>query len=115
MPQSPLAGGNDGLTPAGMFQTRGGALSKLNLSTAQVIKASKGRIARLIVLTAGSGGTLTLNDAATTGTAAAANAFYSVAGTLAAGTVVDLDWPCATGIVVSAVPTGAPVFAISYR
>jgi hypothetical protein len=30
------------------------------------------------------------------------------------GTVIDLDWPCAVGIVLSAVPGGLPILAVSY-
>ncbi len=28
--------------------------------------------------------------------------------------IYDLDWPCATGIVLSAVPGGTPIIAVSY-
>lgn len=117
MPQSPLAGGIDSVSNgvSAMHQTRGGALTKLNMTVANLIKAGKGRVARLIVVVAGSGGTITLNDSATLGGAAAGNAFFSAAGGLVAGTVIDLDWPCANGIVLSAIGTGVPVLAISYR
>jgi hypothetical protein len=30
------------------------------------------------------------------------------------GTVIDLDWPCSTGIVLSAVPGRTPILAVSY-
>lgn len=116
MPQSPIAGGIDSVANgvSAMHQTRGGALTKLNMTAANLVKTGKGRVARLIVLTAGASGSITLNDSATLGGAAAANAFFNAAGTLAAGTVIDLDWPCANGIVISAVGAGS-VLAISYR
>jgi hypothetical protein len=30
------------------------------------------------------------------------------------GTIVNLDWPCAVGIVLSVVPGGSPILAVSY-
>jgi hypothetical protein len=30
------------------------------------------------------------------------------------GTIFSLDWPCASGIVLSAVPDGAPIIAVSF-
>lgn len=85
----------------------GGASSAINITGAQVIKGRPGLCVRLTCITAG---TPTLNDAATTGAAAASNEFFS--GALTAGQVVPLNWPCAAGIVVSAVSAG--VFSIAF-
>ena len=101
------------------LSTVGGAKSALNQTAAAVIKATPGRIAKVTIIAPGSGsGTFTLNDCATTGAAAAANAVFVLAYNATAnvaGAVFDLDWPCAVGIVLSAVPgAGSPIVAISY-
>jgi hypothetical protein len=102
----------------GLLQsTRGGTSTALNLTAAAVVKAKPGRVARLVIVAGGtaSDGTFTLNDCATTGAASAANTIASIAAGATAGTVIDLDWPCTTGIVLSAVPSaGSPIIAISY-
>jgi hypothetical protein len=88
--------------------------SKLNVSAAGVVKGSPGHIGKVIVVTAGSGGTFTLNDAATVANAGTANEIYTAAGTLAAATIIDFgNWPCSNGIVVSSMGTGE-VIAISF-
>lgn len=94
----------------------GGASSSLDITAAKVIKATPGRLRRLVVLgVVGTGGSITLNDCATTGAAAAANEIFTASGTLAVGTVINLDWPCQVGIVISAVATGGtPLYAVSY-
>lgn len=96
--------------------TTGGAKSSLNVTAAAVIKATPGRLCKIVVNgVVGTGGALTFNDCATTAAAAAANQIYTAAGTVAVGTVITLDWPCLVGIVCSAVPTGGtPVFSVSY-
>lgn len=94
-----------------------GSSSSLNLTAASVIKATPGRIAKVIVLAGGtaSNGVFTINDVATTGAAAAANAVWTLPSGATAGSVYDLDFPCAVGIVLSAVPSaGSPILAISY-
>lgn len=92
----------------------GGLYSALNVTAAAVVKASAGLIYRITINTAGSAGTLTINDAATTGAAAAGNVVYNAAfGALTGGSVVTLEFPMLNGIVVSAIPTGA-VIAIAY-
>jgi hypothetical protein len=119
MPQTPI--GLNALTPAGTFAptkldtqnalqvTSGGISSALNLAAgARVVKASPGRICTLVITTVGTAGTLAVNDAATTGAAATSNLIYSAANTLAAGTVVNLSFPCLVGIVVT-VPTGGNI------
>jgi hypothetical protein len=99
--------------------TSGGLSSALNVTAATVIKASPGRLIRLVILTPGTtSGAWTFNDTTTVGGAAAANAIFSMAfGSTAnvAGAVIYLDFPCQNGIVLSAVPGGgSPVAAISY-
>lgn len=121
MPQSPLAGGTDNFgNPVAMHQTRGGSQTKLNMTAAAVVKGSKGRVARVTIVSPGTtGGAFTLNDATTVGGANAGNVIWTlpVASALnVAGQVFDLDWPCANGIVLSAVPTTAgPIINVSYR
>jgi hypothetical protein len=59
-------------------------------------------------------GTLTLNDAASTGAASAANQIASFpAASLTAGKVIPINWPCAAGITASSVPAGG-VFSLSF-
>lgn len=99
-----------------LLTSNGGGSAVLNVTAAAVIKATPGRIAKITILgVVGTGGALTLNDCAATADAAATNQIYTSVGTIAVGTVVTLDWPCAIGIVISAVPTGGtPRFAVSY-
>lgn len=102
-----------------MFVTAGGKTPVYNLGAAAVIKASPGRLAKIVVIAPGStGGAFTFNDCITTGAAAAGNEIWSIpyngAANLA-GAAFTLDWPCLTGIVLSAVPTGGtPLLAVSY-
>ena len=92
----------------------GGNKSSLNISAAAVVKATNGIVFRITTSTAGTAGDLVLNDVATVAGAAATNQIISIPfGTLTAGSVVTLKWPCATGITISAVPTGW-VGAVSY-
>lgn len=98
----------------------GQAVSRaLNVSVASVIKATPGRIMRLVIIAPGTtSGAFTLNDCATTGAATAANTIFSLPFNGAnniAGATFTLDWPCTTGIVLSAVPgAGSPIVAISF-
>lgn len=92
----------------------GGNKSSLNISAAAVVKATNGIVFTITTSTAGTAGDLVLNDVATVAGAAATNQIISIPfGTLTAGSVVTLKWPCATGITISAVPTGW-VGAVSY-
>jgi hypothetical protein len=107
MPQNPIQS-----LPIGATQ------AAYNVTAAAVIKASPGTLFRIVVIAPGTtGGGLTLNDCATTGAAAIGNEIASIPySDLTAGQVIDLEWPCKAGIVVSAVPTGgSPIYAISYR
>ena len=91
----------------------GGNATKLNVTTATVVKAFPGIVYRVVVNTAATGGTFGVYDALTTGTAAASNAiFVAAASWPAAGTVLYLEFPCSTGIVVN--PGTGGVVSISY-
>jgi hypothetical protein len=95
---------------------QGGVNAWLNVTTAQIVKPAPGILCTVTVVVAGSAGALTLNDCATTGAAATANQIISSpynATNYYAGAILILDWPCGTGIVVSAVPTGGQV-SIAY-
>lgn len=79
-----------------------GSLQHYNIAAATVIKATPGRLVRIAVSVAPTAAALVASDCATTGAVAAANQIVSVAfGSLTAGQVITLDWPCATGIVVN--------------
>jgi len=124
MPQAPLNAAT-AVNPAGKFvmnvvdatgneYVASGKTGVNNIvgGAAAVVKGSAGRLVRISV-TATITGNLTVNDAATTGTAAAANLVYSAV-TPAAGTVIYLDWPCANGIVVSAGSSNTGIISVSY-
>lgn len=86
--------------PTGAPVAPGGNASALNLTAAQVVKLGAGTITSVIPLASG---TLTLNDCAIVGDAAAANQIYSAAVT--AGVPVPFYlFPFFTGLVVSATP-----------
>lgn len=92
----------------------GGVSAALDITEATVLKPEPGILCTISVLAAGTSGTLTVNDAASTGGAQTANAIYSCAyDELPADGVIPLNWPCSTGITVSSVPSGAQV-AVSY-
>jgi hypothetical protein len=99
-----------------LLATSGGALSTLNLIAAGVIKASPGRVSKVVIIAGGTtGGAFVLNDTTTTGGAAAANEILYIPEGAAVGSVYSLDWPCLNGIVLSAVPTGgSPIVAVSF-
>lgn len=95
----------------------GGKSSALNVTAAAVIKATAGTLHKIIVVAPGTtSGALTINDTTTTGGGTAANTILSIAYTgLTAGQVISVDWPCANGIVVTAVPgAGSPIFSLSF-
>ena len=75
-----------------------GSSSALNLTAAQVVKAAPGILNKISCIVAGS---ITINDLAVNSGAGAANEIWS--GSLTAGQVLELDWPCITGITVSSV------------
>lgn len=88
--------------------TGGGISSRLNMTAATVVKAAAGRIVKVNVMVAGSG-TGSVNNCATTGAVAAANAVFVIPTTV--GTY-DVDFPCSTGIVVT--PGTGQTIAVSY-
>jgi hypothetical protein len=71
-----------------------GKTASYNKSASAVIKASAGRLCKVVVLTAGSAPG-TVNNCTTTGAAAAGNLIFNVPNTVG---IYDLDWPCDTGI-----------------
>lgn len=86
----------------------GGTGSTVNITAATVVKASPGVLVRVSVIVAGSAAG-TVNDAVTTGAAAAANQIGTIPATL--GTYV-FEWPCSAGIVV--VPGTGQTLAVAY-
>jgi hypothetical protein len=105
---------------AGSLLTASGINSTLNITAASVVKASAGRACKVIIVAPGStSGAFTLNDAATTGAAAAANVIWTLpynGAANVAGAVFNLDIPVTNGLVVSAVPgSGSPILAIVWN
>ena len=98
----------------------GGLNAAQNVTAAAVIKATPGRVARIIVLNAGTtSGAFTFNNCATTGAATTANQVFTIAYNAAAnvaGAIFSLDMPCSAGIVCSAVPGGGtPQVVVTYN
>lgn len=87
-----------------------GSVNKLNVTTTTVIKSTAGRVAKLVFNAASTSAPAVYDFNAATGFAAA-NLVWQGGTTTAAQTVVALDFPCTTGIVV--VPGGATV-AVSF-
>lgn len=87
-----------------------GQKTLLNITAATVVKTGPGRIVRLSVLATSA---FTINDCATVAAAGQANAIYtSPVGGALAGTIITLDCPLTTGLVVAA--AGAIGLSISY-
>jgi hypothetical protein len=82
-----------------------------NIAAAAAVKAGPGRLIRISVVTVGSTAG-TINDCAATGDAAIGNQIGSIPTTWVAGTVVEFDWPCSTGITI--VPGTSGVLAVSF-
>lgn len=96
MPQNPLV------------PRPGGSSSSLNITTNKVVKASPGTVMRVVVLQAATAGAFGVYDAATVGGISAANSIYQVSANWpAAGTVITLEFPCQSGIVVQPGTGGA--------
>jgi hypothetical protein len=95
-------------TVAGTVNTQQGTSSSLNLTAATVVKATAGRAVRVSVLVAGTAPG-TVNDTTTTAGAALANEVFEIPNTVG---MFELDWPCASGIVV--VPGTGQTVAVSY-
>jgi len=90
---------------------QGGVNTLLDISAPVVVKAAPGAVYTITVYGTLTAGALVINDCTTTGAAAAANQIASIPyASLQPGTPVPLyAFPCLTGIVISAVPTGATV------
>jgi hypothetical protein len=105
MPQGPIA-----VQP----YKPGGLSTAFNVAAPAVIKASPGVLFRIIVLVAGTAGSLSIydNNAATGGTVA--NELFTIGyAALTVGQVITLEVATTTGIAVQAVTTGG-VFVIAY-
>lgn len=86
----------------------GGNSSSLNITAAKAVKATPGTLVRISVVVAGSAAG-SANDCATTGAAAAANEICSIPTTVG---VIELQWPCAVGIVIA--PGTGQTVSVSY-
>jgi uncharacterized membrane protein len=132
MPQNPTQvypGVNNGVAKPQAMDAQGvqvvavgGLNTAQNLTAAAVIKASPGRLARIVIINAGTtGGGFVINNATTTtgGAITAANQVLNLpynATNCYAGSVINLDIPCNSGIVLSAVPTGgSPQIVVTYN
>lgn len=107
------------IDPFGNLASSGGSKTALNLTVAAAVKASPGRLRKLIIIAPGSGSAaFTLNDCTTTGAAAAANEMFTLpygATANVAGAIFELDMPFANGLTLSAVPgSGSPICALVY-
>ena len=107
------------LDAAGLLVVTTGGLQWTQVTAAAVIKATPGRLARISIQAPGStSGAFTFNDCATTGAAASTNEIFTLAYNATAnvaGGVITLEWPCAVGIVCSAVPGGGtPIINVSW-
>jgi hypothetical protein len=121
MPQGPIAAAT-AVNPAGKFVMNvvdatgnefvaSGKTGQYNITAITAVKASAGRVVKVVVNVASSSA-VKVYDVATTGAAAAANLIYAGPATSVVGTVIALDWPCATGIVVD--PGTGGTVAVSY-
>ena len=93
----------------GALITGQGTKTFFNITTNTLVKASRGRVARISVIVAGSGNG-SVHDAATVGAAGAANELAVIP--FAAITILNIDMPVSNGIVVK--PGTGQTLAISY-
>jgi VCBS repeat-containing protein len=82
----------------------------LNITAATLVKAGAGTVGTVCVVVKGTGNG-TLNDCATTGAAAASNAFFALDDTATSATV--LNFPTSLGIVVT--PGAGQTICISWK
>lgn len=88
-----------------------GSMNKLNQTGTFLVKGSAGRICKISAVS-GTAAALTVNDVATTGGVATANIVATfTSAQMAAGSIINLDFPCLAGIVVQA---GTNVVAVSF-
>jgi hypothetical protein len=98
-------------------QTIGGTQTAIGITAPTVINPRRCILYTINVVAPGNAGNLVINDVATLDGANEANQMlvFSFASLVAAGPLVKLAWPMQSGIVVSAVPTGAVLnFAFTY-
>lgn len=95
----------------GALLTGKGLKTALNkVAGASVVQAGVGRVAKVYVNTAPSGGTTQINDCATTGAAAAANLVCVIPNTVG---IYDVDVPIGVGLCLTVGTAG--VVSISYQ
>jgi len=89
----------------------GGVHSVNHVTAPTLIKASKGVLHKITIITAptGAGG---MYDSATLGGISTSNQIDNIGTGLANTTVFNLDWPCANGIVID--PGTGGVVSVSY-
>ena len=86
----------------------GSLSSSLNVTALTLVKVGVGKVAKVVVLTAGSAPGK-ISDVATTGGVAAANLIFNIPNTVG---IYELDFPIALGLVVT--PGTGQVVSISY-
>ncbi len=87
-----------------------------NVAAATVIKAAPGKLARITIQSMGTAGAFVINNLAANSGAALGNQIASIAYNatgVVPGVPIVFEWPCSTGILVSAVTTGG-VLSVSY-
>lgn len=104
MPTSPIAVFNQ--------YSGGNASGKGVTGNNQAVSAKAGVVRKISVTTVLPGAGLQVWDGKVSGDAIAGNLIYNNPTALAAGTVIDLNWPVNTGILVS---VGAGVVSVSYN
>jgi hypothetical protein len=88
-----------------------GSMNKLNQTGTFLVKGSPGRICKIVAVS-GTAAALTVNDVATTAGVATANIVATfTSAQMAAGSILNLDFPCLAGVVVQA---GTNVVAVSF-
>ena len=89
-----------------------GAATALAVTAATLLDTGAGRVVRVIVVTASSSAG-TINDSATTGAAATANAILTIPANAAAGTIYVVDAPYVNGLV--AAPGASGQWTLTYN
>ncbi len=77
-------------------------------------QARAGGLNRIIIVNGGAaGGAFSIDDCTDCAMAFAANLIFTIGYGATIGTVITLDWPCASGIVLSSVPDRTSIIAVS--
>jgi hypothetical protein len=97
-------------------QSVGGSQTAVGITAPALLNPRRCILYTINVVAPGTAGILTLNDCATLAAANESNQITSISfANLSAGQLIPLKWPVQSGIVVSAVPTGAVLnFAFTY-